>query len=572
MYWIIKMHQLKILLAFTLTVLACYSQAAKPNLVLLPIDVSEQNSELEGQYGSALQEGLQKRYTVFYGAAVEKELEKEYSKIDCDTETCNQNIAIAFNGELIADSEVKKISGGYLLKLVVRNVLTSEIIETQSVPCRGCDSFSVIDQLINMGNDTRKNGKTKISGGSSSVASTNPGQRAILIFDTVPSGATVSLNGKVVGKTPYQGLNHKIGDKIKVKISQEYYRPYGVSLDLQQAITQLEPFVLEQGQGQVLIASEPYKANAVVYINGQAKGTAPLTLTLPAGELSIQIKANGESTLNQKIIVTEGGDTQHILAFSSSVSAKAGQTSKVSVSGLNMHMVSIPAGSFRMGCVGGQNCRSAEKPIHVVSIKAFKMGETEVTFTNWDACVKAGDCSHKPSDEGWGRGNRPVMNVSYNDITQQFIPWLNKVTGKHFRLPSEAEWEYAARAGSTTKYSWGDSINCSQARYDVNSGDCGNDSKTVSVKYYRANDFGLYEMHGNLWEWTQDCMNYSYSGAPSNSRAWQSGDCTRHVLRGGSWVTGAGFLISALRYSYIATRRGRNVGFRLALDHGINRI
>ncbi len=316
------MTPIKLVGFFVIALISCCAMAAnaaKPYLVLLPIDVSEQDSELESEYGSALQEGLQKRYTVFYGAAVEKELEKEYGKINCDAETCNQNVAIAFNGELIADGSVKSIKGGYLLKLVVRNVLTSEVIETQSVPCRGCDSFSVIDQLISMGNGTRKNGKTKISGSSSNVIAANSGQRAILIFDSQPSGASISLNGKIIGKTPYQGLNHKIGDKLKLSIKQTNYRSYDLTLDLQQPITQLEPLALELGQGQVLIASDPFKANSIVYVNGQAKGTAPLTLTLSAGEYSIQIKTKNESTKTKLILVKSDKQDQHLLIFNSTL-------------------------------------------------------------------------------------------------------------------------------------------------------------------------------------------------------------------------------------------------------------
>jgi formylglycine-generating enzyme required for sulfatase activity len=222
-------------------------------------------------------------------------------------------------------------------------------------------------------------------------------------------------------------------------------------------------------------------------------------------------------------------------------------------------MVSIPSGSFLMG----SNEDSDEKPIHRVSIRAFKMSQTEVTFAQWDACVSAGGCSHKPKDEGWGRGSRPVMNVSFNDITQQFIPWLNKVTGNTYRLPTEAEWEYAARAGSSSKYSWGNNISCSQARYGHWNGDCGNESKTVKVKSYSANGFGLYDMHGNVWEWTQDCWNDSYNSAPNSGSAWTSGDCARRVLRGGSWFYEPNFLRSAYRYGFSAASRFYDSGFRL---------
>ena len=222
----------------------------------------------------------------------------------------------------------------------------------------------------------------------------------------------------------------------------------------------------------------------------------------------------------------------------------------------------IPAGSFRMGDIQGGG-DSDERPVHRVRIKAFLLGKTEVTFAQWDACVAAGGCRRKPDDEGWGRGNRPVINVSWEDITEQFIPWLNKTTGKRYRLPTEAEWEYAARAGSETKYSWGNSIGRNKANCDG----CGSrwdDSKTAPVASFATNGFGLYDMHGNVWEWTQDCWNSSYRGAPSDGSAWLSGNCSRRVLRGGSWGFYPDNLRSANRdYNSTGFRSG-NRGFRLA--------
>ncbi|WP_299071469.1 bifunctional serine/threonine-protein kinase/formylglycine-generating enzyme family protein [uncultured Paraglaciecola sp.] len=229
-------------------------------------------------------------------------------------------------------------------------------------------------------------------------------------------------------------------------------------------------------------------------------------------------------------------------------------------------IVSIPAGSFMMGSENGDD---DEKPVHRVNIKAFKLMQTEVTWAMYQPCIDAGACPNNNSvggDKGWGKGNRPVINVSWNDITQHYIPWLNKHTGQKFRLPSEAEWEYAARAGSTTKFSWGNYISCSQARYGNYDGDCGNDRKTVSVKSFSPNAFGLYDMHGNVWEWTQDCWNVSYQNAPNNGSAWTSGNCDKRVLRGGSWYFKPASLRSA--YRYINTRTYRNIytGFRLVLS------
>ena len=234
------------------------------------------------------------------------------------------------------------------------------------------------------------------------------------------------------------------------------------------------------------------------------------------------------------------------------------------------HMVTIPGGTFHMG----SNERDDEQPIHEVTIDAFRLSDAEVTFSQWDACVVAGGCSYSPDDQGWGRGDRPVINVSYEDITTQFIPWLNRATGETYRLPSESEWEYAARAGSTRKYSWGDAIDCSKAHYGRAeateglrpAGQCSNTNDgTTIIRSFTPNSYGLYDMHGNAWELTEDCYHDSYEGAPRNGRAWVSDDCSfEHVLRGGAWFTTLVYLRSADRNGVAATQRDPLIGFRLA--------
>ncbi|MEZ5471338.1 MAG: formylglycine-generating enzyme family protein [Marinicella sp.] len=220
-------------------------------------------------------------------------------------------------------------------------------------------------------------------------------------------------------------------------------------------------------------------------------------------------------------------------------------------------MVVIPTGSFRMG----SNEHESEQPIHTVNIKQFAMSTTEVTFAQWDACYSAGGCSHRSDDEGWGRGNRPVINVSWNDA-KDYTQWLSQKSGKQYRLPSESEWEYAARAGSTSKYSWGNSIGCSQARYG-GYGDCGEKS-TQPVKSYSKNAFGLYDMHGNVWEWVEDRWHDSYSGAPTDGSAWTSSSDSDPVLRGGSWRDVPDVLRSAFRSWDDPTYRRNFFGFRLS--------
>ncbi|MFT7005655.1 MAG: sulfatase activating formylglycine-generating enzyme [Colwellia sp.] len=232
------------------------------------------------------------------------------------------------------------------------------------------------------------------------------------------------------------------------------------------------------------------------------------------------------------------------------------------------NLLTLPSGKFSMGCNQGVECKEREGPVHTVFINTFRVMATEVTFTLWDACVISGDCSMQPKDEGWSRGNRPVIGISYLDIVEQFIPWLNKTTGEVFSLPSEAQWEYAAKAGSNAQYAWGTDIDCLKARFSQFSGICGNDRKTSLVRSFTPNDFGLYDMHGNVWEWTKDCWHNNYQGAPSDGSAWVNGNgnCDAGVIRGGSWLNQASFLRSAFRSRYNRSQRSNANGFRLVIN------
>ena len=237
-----------------------------------------------------------------------------------------------------------------------------------------------------------------------------------------------------------------------------------------------------------------------------------------------------------------------------------------------LEMVTIPAGSYRMGCVSGRDCYGDEKPVHRVRIEQpFAMSKHEVTFAQWDACVLGGGCGgYRPYDEGWGRSDRPVINLSWIDA-QLYVMWLSKQTGDAYRLPTEAEWEYAARAGTTTAYSWGNDI----GRNLANCNGCGSrwdDKQTAPVGSFPANAFGLHDMHGNLEEWVLDCWNDTYSGAPTDGSAWLSGDCGQRVSRGGCWLTHPRYLRSANREeestpgnrrTHASWRSGCN-GFRVA--------
>ena len=172
---------------------------------------------------------------------------------------------------------------------------------------------------------------------------------------------------------------------------------------------------------------------------------------------------------------------------------------------------------------------SNENPSHEVKVRSFELGKYEVTFAEYDACVEAGGCPKLPDDAGWGRERRPVINVSWVGA-QAYVWWLSGKTSKSYRLPSEAEWEYAARAGTTTRYWFGEEISEKDANYG------GNVGKTTEVGGYRANHWGLHDMQGNAWEWVEDCWHDSYLGAPTDGSVWQrDGVCDLWVLRGGSW-------------------------------------
>jgi len=229
-------------------------------------------------------------------------------------------------------------------------------------------------------------------------------------------------------------------------------------------------------------------------------------------------------------------------------------------------MVFMPAGDFIMG----SDEASEERPPHSVAIqKPFAVGKFEVTFDEWYACVAHRGCNHEPGDDkGWGWGQQPVMNVSWDDA-KQYVAWIAKLTGKPYRLLTESEWEYAAHAGTTTTYSWGNDI----GKDNANCGGCGSqwdNKQTAPVGSFKPNAFGLYDMHGNVWEWVEDCWHASYAQAPVDGTAWAK-PCTDtgRVIRGGSWTDVPKFARATARITYSADVRANYLGFRLArtLNH-----
>ena len=200
---------------------------------------------------------------------------------------------------------------------------------------------------------------------------------------------------------------------------------------------------------------------------------------------------------------------------------------------LTPEMVLIPAGSFRMGCVSGQDCWDHVLPVHEVTIlEPFEVSKYEVTFAEWDACAVRGGCGgYRPDDHGWGRSTRPVIDVSWADA-QAYVSWLSSQTGEHYRLLTEAEWEYVARAGTETDYGLGDNDGSNLPTWTRGRSMGRNYVPTAPVGSFPANAFGVHDLHGNVFEWVEDCRNDSYAGAPTDGSAWLSGDCDWRVLRG----------------------------------------
>jgi formylglycine-generating enzyme required for sulfatase activity len=230
-------------------------------------------------------------------------------------------------------------------------------------------------------------------------------------------------------------------------------------------------------------------------------------------------------------------------------------------------MVVVPPGEFTMGSpLNEQGRRNDEGPQHKVKLaEPFAVSKYEVTFSEWDACVNYGNCDARVSDSNFGHGSQPLINITWEDA-QRYVAWFSKMTGKAYRLLTEAEWEYAARGGTQTAYFWGDDI----GKGNANCAACGSrwdDKQPAAVGSFAANAFGLHDMVGNVWEWVQDCYLDSYNGAPNDGSARTDTDCRDHVARGGSWrffpqevrVAARERVASDTRYYEVGVRVGRRL-------------
>jgi formylglycine-generating enzyme required for sulfatase activity len=255
-------------------------------------------------------------------------------------------------------------------------------------------------------------------------------------------------------------------------------------------------------------------------------------------------------------------------------------------------LVSVAPGQYMVGSGGvgvAQQSLAAAEAQEVTVNEAFAIGRNEITFEDWERCVSAGGCNSPPSDDGWGRGRRPVIHVSYIDITEQYLPWLSKVTGYAYRLPTEAEWELASQGGNTSSRgqtleasakaqvacSYGNSSDvAAKTRESIWAGVGCNDGflYTAPAGSLSANSLGIFDMHGNVWEWVSDCWHATYASEEEKN----SPVCKYHVLRGGSWASEFRFLPdgvwvgdavayrSAVRGWETSVKARNSIGFRVA--------
>ena len=362
-------------------------------------------------------------------------------------------------------------------------------------------------------------------------------------INTTPMGASIYIDGKHYGETPNYISDILIGSH-ELKLTKQGCSEIKKTITIKEGETLSVNEKLQTGK-EISISTDQYGDK--IYVDGNYVGISPITSTLSYGTHIIKAERNGKTVSKTINVVQSGGDSSVKLTFFGN------QT--FTVNGVSFTMIAVEGGTFQMGATSEQGsvAESDEKPVHSVTLSDYYIGETEVTQELWIAVM-----GNNPSHYS-GNPKRPVERVSWNDC-QEFVKKLNQLTGKNFRLPTEAEWEYAARGGKKSlgyKYS-GSDIAGVVARYEGNSG-----SKTHDVKTKQANELGIYDMSGNVWEWCQDWYGDYSSSSQTNPIGPSSG--SDRVLRGGGWDSDARGCRVSYRNPYNPDYRYFSIGFRLVL-------
>jgi formylglycine-generating enzyme required for sulfatase activity len=504
-------------------------KAAKPvkeRMVLMPLRVPDEDKSLTGAMETALVEGLQLKYEVFSGERVAQKAkaiflkESQTAKKECDETRCMQGIAEAFQAELIATANVTKREDGYFLAISIQNIFDEKIIYSKSTPCKNCDAYQVVEKLKELSGTTIQASLPAADTPEAPVATSgNPNNPENSLWAEVQKGNSSDDYNAYLAQYPKGKYVALAKTRIKKLQDQE-----ATEARKQKAEAAAEAAQQEQGAWE--------SANSTASVDSYAEYLG----SYPRGQYASLATAR----------ITKLKNEAALLAAQAPKVPKAGKTFKDCADCPDM--VVIPSGSFDMGETG---------TTHRVTLKGFALGKTEVTQGQWKAIMGS-----NPSKFTNCGDNCPVEQVSWDDA-KQFIQKLNAKTGKQYRLPNEAEWEYACRAGGRQEYCGSDDIN-SVAWYGAYATPVGNSAQTTNpVATKQANAFGLYDMSGNVWEWVEDSYHDNYNGAPTDGSAWQ-GDGAKRVLRGGSWGNTPQNTRAANRVGDGPAGRSSNDGFRLA--------
>ena len=362
-----------------------------------------------------------------------------------------------------------------------------------------------------------------------------------LEINTSPMNANIYIDGKHYGETPNY-INEIIIGNHELKLTKQGCSEVKQTIIIKEGETLSVNEKLQTGK-EISISTD--KSGDKIYVDGDYIGISPITSSLSYGNHEIKAERNGKTVSKNINVVQSGGDSSVKLTFGNQI---------FTVNGVSFTMIAVEGGTFPMGATSeqGSDADSDEKPVHSVTLSDYYIGETEVTQELWTAVMGNNPSYYKGN-------NKPVEQVSWNDC-QEFVKKLNQLTGKNFRLPTEAEWEYAARGGNKSqgyKYSGSNTLG-DVAWYGDNSS-----SQTHEVKTKQANELGIYDMSGNVWEWCQDWSGSYSSSSQTNPTGPSSG--SYRVYRGGGWHGSARYCRVSLRGGYYPDGSSGNLGLRLSL-------